>query len=471
MGGSFVGINTALTALRAQRHGMDVTAQNVANATTEGYSRQRVNLTATGAPTGSSIHTGTEVPGGVSVVGQQRLRDSFLEARAATERGRNAQLETATTVLASVETAFGEPGDLGLQRQLAELWAGFGDLANNPGNMAARSQLLERARSVTEAFHDIDRSLTALSGAYDVQLRATAEETNTAAAGVAELNGAIRKGAQSGMPVNELMDRRDLLVGRLADLAGVSTRAGKDGMVDVYLGSLSLVRADEAVKVAVSPASGQAVELAWDRGPGTPPQVVELSEGTARGMLDAVATVLPGYRRQLDTVAAALAGQVNAVHAGGYDLDGASNVRLFDTDPAGGTVTAASISVAFTDPRAVAAASLAPTAGAASLDNGNATALAALGSPTRADSPDAAYRNVVVSLGVESQTSMRRVQVQASILGGINAAQESQAGVDIDEEMVNLLTYQRAYEGAARVMSAVDAALDTLINRTGMVGR
>ena len=93
------------------------------------------------------------------------------------------------------------------------------------------------------------------------------------------------------------------------------------------------------------------------------------------------------------------------------------------------------------------------------------------GSPPLDGGPDQAYRALVVTLGVEAQTANRSVDVQAAILGQVDAARESDAGVNLDEEMTNMLAYQRAYEGAARFLTSVDQMLDTLINRTGLVGR
>jgi flagellar hook-associated protein 1 FlgK len=81
------------------------------------------------------------------------------------------------------------------------------------------------------------------------------------------------------------------------------------------------------------------------------------------------------------------------------------------------------------------------------------------------------YRGLVVQLGVEAQTANRRTDIQRGILAQVDSAREAQSGVNMDEEMTNMLAFQRAYEGAARFMTAVDQMLDTLINRTGLVGR
>ena len=115
------------------------------------------------------------------------------------------------------------------------------------------------------------------------------------------------------------------------------------------------------------------------------------------------------------------------------------------------------------------AASLSAGNGSGDAGGGNALRLAGLNSTD--GGPDRVYRALVVQLGVEAQTANRRVEIQSSILTQADAAREADSGVNMDEEMTNMLAYQRAYEGAARFMTSVDQLLDTLINRTGLVGR
>jgi flagellar hook-associated protein 1 FlgK len=121
--------------------------------------------------------------------------------------------------------------------------------------------------------------------------------------------------------------------------------------------------------------------------------------------------------------------------------------------------------VAFTDPALVAASS---SAGAA-YDGSNADAMAKISQALTG--PDVTYRSLVVDLGVQSQTISSRLSTQTSITNQIDSARDSEAGVNLDEEMTSLLQYQRAYEAAARVITTIDQNLDVLINRTGMVGR
>ncbi len=458
----FGSLNTALTALRAQRRGLDVTAQNIANANTQGYSRQRVIHQAVGAPTVPARYSTYEgAGGGVTVSAVDRLRDNFLESRGFYEHGRQSFLLERSSAISRIEDAFGEPGDTGLQAQLADLWNGWHDVVNRPGDLAARSQLIERANTVTDGLANAHAALEEQWLSTRERLTTLANEVNTTAGTVAELNEAIRRATQSGIPANELADQRDLLVMKLAELVGAVGRPTEDGVVDVYVGGTGLVRGGTVAALGVTGADrfenavADPVRLTWTGGN----YAALIDGGEAAGHLDALGSLLPTYAGRLDDVAADLASQINAIHSGGYALDGSQPGNFFT-----GT-TARTLRVTLTGPEQVAASRYPGGA----IDGGIASSIAALA--TSATGPDAAYRQLVVDVGVEGQSASRRAKIQNEIAMQVDAARDSQAGVDLDEEMVNMLTYQRAYEGAARVMTAIDETLNKLINSTGIVGR
>jgi flagellar hook-associated protein 1 FlgK len=180
--------------------------------------------------------------------------------------------------------------------------------------------------------------------------------------------------------------------------------------------------------------------------------------GAAGGLVSGANDVIPRYRAGLADVAQQLADDVNAVHRTGYALDGSTNRDFFVTDSSGRIVVDPAI---VADPRLVAAAASA----GATRDGSVAQQLAEL---TAASDT---YHRLVVGLGVESQAVNRRVDVQAAIIEHVDAARESAAGVNLDEEMASMLQFQHAYDAAARFLTAVDQTLDTLINATGLVGR
>jgi flagellar hook-associated protein 1 FlgK len=465
----FAALSIGLTALTAARKGLDVTGQNIANANTDGYTRQRLVQQAVGAPITPALwSTYTGAGSGVQVTGIARLGDEFVTARARIENATLADLTQRQATLAGVENTLGEPSDTGLAGQLTDMWNAWHDVANAPGDLAARSVLLSRTTAVADGIRTVRQGLDALWSGGRQQLDTVVAQVNADAATVAELNQAILRHDNAGEPANELRDQRDSLLADLAARTGATVRYVADGTAEVYLGSSALVRGNTAAEVASTGAaqlsdmrSGAAAgpALVW-AGSGGPVSV----GGELGARLEGLTGTLPGYVDRLDAVTAALRDAVNAAHSAGYDLDGNPGTTMFAAG-----ATSADIAVQITDPRRVAAAAHPPSGTDASLDGDNAAALGALG---RADTgADSAYRQLVVDVGVAAQAANRRHDVQADIAQRADAAVDSAGGVNTDEEMVNLLSYQRAYQAAARVTTAVDEMLDTLINRTGMVGR
>lgn len=470
---TFSGLNTASTALWAAQRGLDVTGQNIANVNTAGYSRQRVEQTAMGGTAVPAIHSvSTAVDGGVDSDKVQRVRDAFLEARAQLETATTSRLTAEADALSQVEDAFREPSDNGLQSMLSDVWAGFSDLSDSPLTLASRSQVLERLDVLADG---IRTTRAALDQQWDQTrdgLQALVSDVNTAAASVAELNGAIRQATLSGLPVNELSDRRDALVLQLSQTIGAAGVPRAEGVVDVTVGGTSLVAGTTVTGVRLAGSDNpdgigsDAPRLVTQPGGST-----LRTGGTAAGQLTALTRTVPGYRTQLDEFARSVATTFNAAHTSGYDLDGVQGQALFD-DGAGGTaVTAANLTLRPLTPQQVAAARTAPggTGGKPSADGDNADAFFQLSLDPAG--LDAGYRRLVVALGVESSVASRNVEVQSVVSGQVEAARESVSGVSLDEEMTNMMSFQHAYSAAARMVSAIDQALDTLISRTGIVGR
>jgi flagellar hook-associated protein 1 FlgK len=454
---TFSGLNVGLSSLYAQRRGLELTGHNVANANTEGYSRQRVSLEADAGPLTPALHSVWHGSGnGVAVADVQRIRDVFLESRALEERGTEAELREGQMLLSRVEGILAEPSDAGIQSQLSDFWAGWDDVANHPTDLAARSQLLERAQTLANGLNTAVDRIQAQRGASQEQLAATVADVNSTAAAVADFNKAIMSASHAGLSTNDLSDQRDLLVQRLGSMAGVTVRSGEAGSVDVLLGGRALVtgKHSEALVAQQTAGAGGPSSVGWAF-EGAPAVV----GGNAGGLVQGINVVLPRYREGLLGIAQQLDTQVNAKHTAGFDQDGLAGGPFFALDATG------RLGVVLSDPRKVAASS---TPGG---DAGGGNALKMADFDGAADGPDSAYRKLVVQLGVEAQSANRRVDIQANILGQIDAAREADSGVNLDEEMTNMLAFQRAYEGSARFLSAVDQMLETLINRTGLVGR
>jgi flagellar hook-associated protein 1 FlgK len=465
---TFSALNAATTALWAQRRALDVTGQNIANVNTDGYSRQRVDLQAIGGSVVPAFYsTSPGIGGGVSADNITRIRDAFLESRGHTETANSARMTVESDAFELVEQAFREPGDTGIQSLLSDVWNGFEDVTNNPKDDAARAQVLQQLGTLVGGIHFSQEALGAQWGQTRENLEVLVKDVNASASTIATLNKSIKNANIAGMPANDLTDQRDLLVMKLAGQVGATVRHGDFGVVDVIVGGMSLVAGGSASELAVDGAKG-VEDIAAD---GKPRIVTAVGKytvpaaGTAGGQTTVLGETIPYYRDQLDGIAAGLVTALNAQHQAGFDRNGVPGKPILS-----GT-NATDIAVAISTPAEIAASSvgnLPPLPPDPSLDKGNADKIAAL-----RDLPlgtDANYRKMIVELGVQASVASRNLDIQSVITTQVDAARESVAGVNLDEEMTNMMSFQHAYAAAGRMVTAIDETLDKLINGTGRVG-
>jgi flagellar hook-associated protein 1 FlgK len=454
---NFGSLNIAVTGMNAQRRILDLTAHNVANATTAGYHRQRAELRSLGGIAGAGLSSGTTTrTGGVDVAQITRAVDDLLAARATRENSASTAANLTSTTMATVEGIFPEPTDLGLAAQLDEYWGSWTDLANNPGDLSARTQLLENAQTLVDSLHRSSTNLTGVSTDAKSKLNALAIEVNDLARQVAKLNQTIV--ANPDTP--DLQDMRDLLTDKLANLTGSTARAGVNGAVDVSVNGRTLVSG-----ATVHPIDGTTGTLVFQSDGGA----VNAPTGEAASLSATITDVVPRYKALLDGIAGSLVTSVNAVHTAGYDQSGTTGRTFFD--PA--NVTAANISLSADvagNPANIAAGAPVlpgPTAPGA-LDGEQARLIALLADS--ANGADTKYQSMITSLAVETRAATQHAAVQQSVADAAIDAADSVGSVSIDEEMADLTAAQRAFEASARVFTAIDEMLQTLMS-TGIVGR
>jgi flagellar hook-associated protein 1 FlgK len=450
----FSALHVALSGLRAAQLGMNTASHNVANAGTPGFTRQRVDLVAR-LP---RITPQGAVGLGVETRDISRIRDGFLDARVRASVASLGALEVRAGILGRAEQLMGEP-ESGISSELDALWSAFEDAALDPAAAAPRIAVLQRLDAVAGRVTAVAAGLDALADDAAVTLEAVLEEVNRALEEVATLNGAILDAPTVAGSPNDLMDRRDLLVDRLATLVGATAAVADDGSIRVSLGGISLVAGAIARPLELDRSTGQVLH---------PSGVAVVPGGEARGYQLALTEDLPGLRADLDAFAVDLATALNTIHASGFSNSGPGGPLLsFDPgDPSG------SLRRALADPAAFATAA---TAGPPfpAFDASVPGRLAALRTEPVAAGGSLAdvVRSMVAGLGQETASARMAAATQAGLTEAAETSRSAVHGVSIDEEMVDLMEFQRMYEAAARVITAVDEALDTLINRMGVVGR
>lgn len=456
---SISGLYTALSGMSAQRRVLDVTSHNIANESTAGYHRQRAELTPVNGSPVSAVFAGQGAqPGGVVVRGVSSARDGLLEARAVREQAAQSSTDLTATTLERIEGLFAEPSDDGLAAQLSDLWGSWVDLADQPGGLATRTQVLERASSLVDSLHHTAAGLVSVRDSAVERLAVLATEANELAGRIADLNATI---VANPSAANDLLDRRDLLVTSLAELTGAVARPSGNGQVDVYIGGRSIVSGATAL-----PLDGAGGALRWAQDG----QVVAAPSGEAAALSATILDVVPRYQAALDAVAATLVSDVNALHSAGYDQTGTTGRMFFD--PAGTTAATIALSSDVAGQPANVAAGAPVLPGPTSpgpLDGEQARLIAALADA--ATGADGKYVALTSGLAVETRGAVRRAELQADIAEAAVSDALQVTSVSLDEEMANLISAQRAYEASARVLTAIDELMQTLIQRTGVVGR
>ncbi|GAA3649176.1 flagellar hook-associated protein FlgK [Microbacterium marinilacus] len=467
---TFTGLNTAASALSAARRGIELTGQNIANQTSAGYTRQRLETSAVAAVAQAGRFSAGAVPGqGVSVDGVARLGDALLDSRVRDALGAAGFWSVRAQAARTAEATMAEPTEAGLAHRLSQFWADWQDLSNSPDAAAAAAVVLNDASALAS---QIAAGYAAASSQWSearAGVERTVSEVNTAADQIAQLNREIRDALGAGRSANELIDRRAVLAERVSRQTGATASVEQDGTLTVRIDGNALVSGVEARHLVASGPSGitagQPVTVAWAHRPDQP---VALSGGELGGALSVLAPASEGgtLAQLADTynrLATTLAERVNAQHRAGATAAGEPGGDFFDVSAAG----PAALSLRVVPTRADQLALAAPGAGA--FDSSNADAISQIGSS--AGSPDALWADFVTSFGVATAGDVQRASVAEVAAVTAVGAQQSVAAVDGDEETINLLTYQTAYQAAARVLTAVDEALDVLINRTGLVGR
>lgn len=470
---TFSSINAANTALWAAQRGLDVTGQNVANANTDGYSRQNVQQSSiSGNTVPAMFATNPSVGMGVQVDDVVRTRDMLLEAQKNAGHANSGALAARDASMTQIQAAFREPTDSGLQNQMDTMFAGWGDVANNPQDPGARTALLEQTQNVVASMHATVDALNTQWTQVHENLQALVTNVNSTTAQIADLNTQIQQASAAKLDTNELADKRDLLVSQLATQMGATTRTGDDGMLSVFIGGTPVVFGGASTALQVSGGGSPSVvgTTPVTITPATGNYALDLTGGTAGGNLATLNGDIPTYLGKLDGIAATLAGAINSGQASGWDAAGNNPAQaMFSTGGAPGPITAANITVNLTDPNGIAASGQPPqpatppaTGLVPSVDGSNADAMAQL--QYNAAGPSASYRQAIVDLGVQAQGVSTSLQVQNTITGQLDSAVQSNSGVNVDEEMSNMMAYQHSYEAAAKLMNSINATLDSLLN-------
>jgi len=464
---TFFGYELARRALATSQRSIDVAGHNIANASTPGYSRQRVITTATPpytVPTLIRSGQAGQVGTGAEITSIRRVQSAFLEAQARMVTSDSGAWSRRHEALSRLEAVTNEPGDSGLHALLDRFWMSWQGLSTDPASTSLRQAVTASASSLADGFNRVDRQIRALQTNADEMVRADVYRINSLADQLNGLNQAIRLASGVGDNPNDLLDQRDVILRDLAQAAAVTIREYGDGSIAVAIGGYDLVQQYGVNRLATvnQPGTGFA-QVMWE-GTGVP---LSARSGTLAGAIEMRDTIYAGFLADLDIIADTIAAEVNAIHRTGFDLSSPPETGrdFFDTTVSG--ARGMRLSAALAGDVSLIAASAGGEAGdgqiAVAIARIRTERLAGLGEHTIDDH----YRGLVAGLAVRGQEAERVMHTQELLSRQIDNQRSQESGVSLDEEMVELMKHQHVYTAAARLLTAMDEMVQTLIERTG----
>lgn len=454
-------LDVARMGMIAQAGGLSVTGENIQNANTPGYVRRSAQLEAMARMKG--------VAGGVNFAGVARAHDGITFRRLVADVGRQGAAASRLSGLQAAEAALA-PSSGTIAERLGAFFGAFEGLALDADDPVARADVLAKADAVAQSFHDTASGLVELRGELYGRAQGVVTTVNDKLRTIAELDNRIAQSVEPDSSRAELLDQRDQLVREVGESIGVNAIEGDDGRLTLVSSGVALVDGGRAATLGVSLDGNGNLLFELQKPSGTTIDITSRVDGGALGGLREARDVdVVAAQGRLDQLASEVAGAINTAHAAGVGLDGVGGRPIF-TDAAGGPVppppgTALAL---FRNPT-LTGDQIAASSTAAGLPGGNDVALAMsnLSNATLPSgfTPAGGYAALSGFIGSAVVSAQNDLSLREASVAHVDALRESQSGVSLDEEMVALTRYQRAYEASLKVLQTADEMLQELLQR------
>lgn len=469
MGGLSGISNIALGALSADEAALSVSSNNISNVNTPGYSSETAVLAEN--PT---VNIGNQVFGtGVTLESIQSSRDNILDTRIADENGQQTQSQGYLNAMNQVQAMFNDDSGTGLQSVLSSFFNSFSNLSTDPSSSSLRQDVMTSAQNLAQTFNETSNNLQQIDTSLDQQAVADVSQINDVTSQIAQLNAQIAdtpasgtSGSADGSDSSDmLIDQQTQLLQKLSGYVGTTVHENSNGTVNVATNNGAVLvsgNQNYALTTQPDPTTGH-TQIYSAQGANV---TSGLSGGDLAGTIQARDQGIAGVLSQLDTLASGIATQMNSLNTTGYDQsNGAGQPGALGQDffvaPTSTSGYAATMALNITSSSQIAAGTT-----TASGDNTNALKMAALENDSVVDgqTPVNYYSNMVSVLGNQVSQATTENTAQGDVLTQLQQQQSNESGVSLDEEAVNIIQYQRAYEASARVISVVESIMDDAIN-------
>ena len=507
---TFGGFTTAQLAMSASQRALDVVGQNIANINTEGYTRQRLDIASINFKNcGMYSNSPAKVGYGVEITGISQLRDPFLDAQYRTQIAKLGTTDALTAGYEQLATVFDETTKDGVKNALLNLSTSLTQLSEHVGEQEFDSMVRSNMQILLNLFHENATRLQDIRHDVEANLMGTdLSSVNDIIKGIAEINGTIKNSQILGNPVLELQDQRNNLLDELASYLPINVvvreaEVAPNQYIEVI--DVNFIAADGSRYSLIADDKHGELEVSIDKdhasftvvdslGNSFDSMEDNLGDGTLKGTLDLLnksgafdtppseVKGLGYYEKSFNSLVKTFAETFNSLNETHDNIKrdlftkidpaadwSASNIKIADEWTNGEYGITASKK------------SIDGEIGSTANDNVIEMLNALDKSQTFVGGDDNitffngsfydCFTNIGSTLAIDLKSSKTLLSNHISILQQISNSRDGVSGVQLDEEGINLMHYNQSYSAAARLMTTLDEALDTLINKTGVVGR
>jgi flagellar hook-associated protein 1 FlgK len=470
MAGLVTALNAARTSLEVNQKSIEVVGNNISNVNTEGYSRQQTTLTPYPAMNFGDFFIGQ----GVKVTDVQREHDVFVTNQLQDKVISYGLFNGKSRALSELEGVFNITEE-NIATEVDRFFDSWQELSASPSDLVLRDIVIQRGQLLATEFNNTVNDLNTIKENINDTIISKVVDLNSKISEVADLNDRIYSIEIHGQTANSTRDQRDMLARELAQALGVKTYEDNRGMLAVQLpGGLPLVQGNQAMSIEAVTV-GADLELRLHAGGVVREIGMNNLGGEMQGLVEMRDSFIPALQDDLDRLAYEISTQVNLQHAAGAGLDSVDG-RNFFTDPpnlGAGPPTeyvdaARNMAVAITDSNHVAAAQApTPPDTIAPGDNRNALIISSIGETyliNGSDTFNSYYGKMTSRVGIEANQNTLSLEGSEDAVVQLENMRDGLAGVSLEEEMVELIIYQRGFESSAKFLSTVDELMNTLIN-------
>ncbi len=464
-------MNMGQQAMANSQTSLQTTSHNIANSNTEGYTRQRVDQASAQPLTIGNNRIGQ----GARTVAVKRITNEYLTKQINSENNKLGMATGKQDSLLRVEQIFNESINKGLNHFLGDFFNSFREMSNNPESQATRALVKENSKTLVDDFHRIDGQLNSVQSDIDFQIHAHVGQINGYGKEIASLNEKIHQVEVQGAYANDERDKRDLLVKKLGELVNIRSAEGDNGKYAITVGNTGvLVSGSESNELFSQSTPGREgkregnVDIMFAHGDSKVVHQLtnEIKGGKLGGLLEVRDVVINSLHDNLDHVAFNVGEAVNAVHEAGFDRYNNTGQTFFNPlDEEFHAATNIGVNDAILkDPGKIAAALIKDSPG----DNRVSNAIAELqerkllkgGTST----VDDYFNGMVGEYAILTQKNNIVYEHQKNIVAQLNNVRESVSGVSLDEEVADMVKFQKTFEASARLIKVADEMFETVLS-------